>query len=396
MRLASLLRYATGVAPLDAYQVEHGKVGTPSAVVEDLTAALTAGDRGAHPPGRRHQAPGQDGHRRHLPLRRDAARRCRSCSAVLAAGAPRDGLSYRALRTLVDARPRGRAGHRVHALPHRGRRRRRRRRDDPRRRPAAASRRHAVAHRDATRCSRGTKHRVAAEREVTRRDRVAATAARRDRARGQGQPGDGLTLLHVDFSDRLACRRRAQRVLQGYQGRYAALKDAVTETEPAFDDALLGRPRPRRPAHRAGLRDGRAAGAVRERRRASAPTWSRSHRFRLSRCSGRARSPSGCSATTSEYASSQHDPVQEPRGAAAAKEAVMKALGRRTVDVRAARRRGRPRQSGAPVARAARPGARARRRARRHRVAPCRSRHTGHARRWPCAIAVELRRHAAA
>ena len=41
MRLASLLRYATGVVPLDAYQVEFGKVGTPSTVVEDLTAALT-------------------------------------------------------------------------------------------------------------------------------------------------------------------------------------------------------------------------------------------------------------------------------------------------------------------------------------------------------------------
>jgi glutamine---fructose-6-phosphate transaminase (isomerizing) len=28
-------------------------------------------------------------------------------------------------------------------------------------------------------------------------------------------------------------------VLQGYRGRYAALKDAVTETEPTFDDARL-------------------------------------------------------------------------------------------------------------------------------------------------------------
>ena len=29
--------------PLDVYQIEHGAVGTPSRVVEDLTAALTAG-----------------------------------------------------------------------------------------------------------------------------------------------------------------------------------------------------------------------------------------------------------------------------------------------------------------------------------------------------------------
>ena len=31
----------------------------------------------------------------------------------------------------------------------------------------------------------------------------------------------------------------ARGVLQGYRGRYAALKDAVTETEPAFDDSRL-------------------------------------------------------------------------------------------------------------------------------------------------------------
>ena len=41
VRLASLLRYALGITPLDAYQVEYGKVGTPGVVVEDLTAALT-------------------------------------------------------------------------------------------------------------------------------------------------------------------------------------------------------------------------------------------------------------------------------------------------------------------------------------------------------------------
>ncbi len=30
-------------------------------------------------------------------------------------------------------------------------------------------------------------------------------------------------------------------VLEAYQGRYGALKDAVTETEPTFDDAVLAR-----------------------------------------------------------------------------------------------------------------------------------------------------------
>ena len=41
VQLASLLRYAIGSAPLDLYEIDHGKVGTPSTVVEDLTAALT-------------------------------------------------------------------------------------------------------------------------------------------------------------------------------------------------------------------------------------------------------------------------------------------------------------------------------------------------------------------
>src|SRR3546814_44122 len=41
VRTANLLRYATGAVPLDAYQLDHGKVGTPSVLVEDLTAALT-------------------------------------------------------------------------------------------------------------------------------------------------------------------------------------------------------------------------------------------------------------------------------------------------------------------------------------------------------------------
>ncbi len=43
VRVVSLLRYATGIMPLDVYQVEHGVVGTPSRVIEDLTAALTKG-----------------------------------------------------------------------------------------------------------------------------------------------------------------------------------------------------------------------------------------------------------------------------------------------------------------------------------------------------------------
>ena len=48
----------------------------------------------------------------------------------------------------------------------------------------------------------------------------------------------GLTLLHVDLADHLPAEV-ARVVLQGYQGRYSALKDAVTETVPDFDDGVL-------------------------------------------------------------------------------------------------------------------------------------------------------------
>ncbi|MEZ5229255.1 MAG: SIS domain-containing protein [Acidimicrobiales bacterium] len=42
-RVATLLRFAGQAYPLEAYQLEFGKVGTPGVVVEDLAAALTKG-----------------------------------------------------------------------------------------------------------------------------------------------------------------------------------------------------------------------------------------------------------------------------------------------------------------------------------------------------------------
>ena len=80
VRLASLFRYAVGMVPLDAYEWSTAGSARPCVLVEDLTAALTDGHRGAHPPDRRHQAPGQDGHRRHLPLRRGPAAGRRWCA----------------------------------------------------------------------------------------------------------------------------------------------------------------------------------------------------------------------------------------------------------------------------------------------------------------------------
>src|SRR4029079_19082664 len=42
VRLAGQFRYATGISPLDAYQLEFGKVGTPGVVLEHLMSGLSA------------------------------------------------------------------------------------------------------------------------------------------------------------------------------------------------------------------------------------------------------------------------------------------------------------------------------------------------------------------
>jgi glucosamine--fructose-6-phosphate aminotransferase (isomerizing) len=235
VRIASLLRYATGMLPLDVYQIEHGAVGTPSRVVEDLTAALTAGIEELTRPvdAIKHQAKTvtvgisrSDEELLQVALARE----------VLAAGAARDSLSYRALRTLVALDPAieeviGFTRYRVdgdvesddatiHVVDRGGisTNLRSRTDDDPR--------------------LIGTKHRVATQREVT------VARGRRDGRTMVIVPEVkdnvtvGLTLLHARFATHLPADV-ARTVLQGYQGRYGALRDAVTETTPTFDDARL-------------------------------------------------------------------------------------------------------------------------------------------------------------
>ncbi|MFM8305274.1 MAG: SIS domain-containing protein [Actinomycetota bacterium] len=226
VQIASLLRYATGISPLDAYELEHGKIGTPSTVVQDLTAALTRGIEELTRPidAIKHQAKTvtvgisrSDETLLHVPL----------VAATLAAGTPRDGLSYRALRTLVDldaaieevtgftryridGDPRGNDAT-VHVIDRGG---------------VAVG---LVSRADVDPRLTGTKHRVATQREVT------AVRGRRDGRtlvmipEVKHNQTVGVTLLHVRFAERLpAASMRA--VLEGYQGRYSALVDAVTET----------------------------------------------------------------------------------------------------------------------------------------------------------------------
>ena len=145
VRIASLLRYATGhrAARRVPGRARHGRHAEPRGRGPHRRAHRR--HRGAHPAGRRDQAPGQDGHGRHLAFRRGAA--------AGAAGARGARGGRRARRAQLPraahagrARPRGRAGRRLHPLPHRGRPRRRRR-DHPRRRPRRHLGRPPVAHR---------------------------------------------------------------------------------------------------------------------------------------------------------------------------------------------------------------------------------------------------------
>jgi glucosamine--fructose-6-phosphate aminotransferase (isomerizing) len=234
-RIASLLRYATGVSALDAYELEHGKVGTPSTVVHDLTAALTRGIEELTRPidAIKHQAKTvtvgisrSDETLLHVPL----------VAAALAAGTPRDGLSYRALRTLVvlDAAVDEVTGFTRYRIE-----------GDPRTPDATV---HVVdrggiavgltSRTEADPRLTGTKHRVADQREVT------AVRGRRDGRtlvmvpEVKNNQTVGITLLHVRFAPRLSAAAMRS-VLEGYQGRYSALVDAVTETESTFDDERL-------------------------------------------------------------------------------------------------------------------------------------------------------------
>jgi glucosamine--fructose-6-phosphate aminotransferase (isomerizing) len=239
VRLTQLFRYVLGVVPLDAYQIDEGKVGTPAVVVDDLTAALTLAIEELTRPvdAIKHQAKTVTvGISRSDETLLEVA----LVRAVLEAGAPRDWLSYRTLRTLADVSPavaavvgftryriEGRAGADVSE--------------------GAATitvvDRGGIAHDIASRTERspelrGTKHRVAYEREVLV-----------GRGRGDSRPivivpevkdgeATGITLLHVRFADQLPAPT-VRGVLQGYRNRYAVLRDAVLETEPTFREDLL-------------------------------------------------------------------------------------------------------------------------------------------------------------
>ncbi|MEM7140835.1 MAG: SIS domain-containing protein [Actinomycetota bacterium] len=238
VKIASLLRFALGWSPLEAYQIEYGKVGTPAVVLDDLAAALTVGIEELTRPidAIKHQAKTvtvgisrSDETLLEVPLAR----------AALEAGAPRDRLSYASLRTLADLDPAvtevlGHTRYRIEGL------------DEDGSGDATAVvvdrggiSRNIESRTDRSPVLRGTKHQVALERRVF---------VARGRSDGRSvvivpelkdNVTTGLTLLQVRFSDELSAAA-ARGVLQGYRNRYSALRDAVVETEDTFREDLLG------------------------------------------------------------------------------------------------------------------------------------------------------------
>src|SRR5205814_10069520 len=104
VRVVQLLGYTTGAFPSEAYEAEYGKVGTPSAVISDLTDALTdAIDELTRPVDAiKHQAKTVTVG---ISRSEDALLTVALVRELLRAGAGRDRLSYRALRTLAALDP---------------------------------------------------------------------------------------------------------------------------------------------------------------------------------------------------------------------------------------------------------------------------------------------------
>ena len=235
VRLASLLRYSLGAVPLDVYELEYGKVGTPGALLDDLTDGLTRGIEELTRPidAIKHQAKTVTVG---ISRSEEALFTTPLIGEVLAAGTPRDRLSYKSLRVLSTldgavAEVTGYTRYRVEGSSADG-----------------TATVHVVDQGGVARelrsrttgnpALRGTKHQAAVEREVI------VTRGRSDGRtvvivpETKDNQTTGMTLLHVRFHDRLA-PDAARRLLDGYRGRLTALVDAVTETEPAFDESRL-------------------------------------------------------------------------------------------------------------------------------------------------------------
>ncbi len=234
VQLASLFRYATGRTPLDVYQVEFGKIGTPGQVLSDLLGALSIGiDKLTRPVDAiRHQAKTVTVG---ISRAEENLLQTKLVRDVLEAGVARDRLTYGSLRALAALDPAidRVAGYTLYRIEG----------DVADEAFVHITDRGGIARDIPTRTDRdprlrGTKHRVAFE------QRVLVTRGHDGRTlvivpEVKGAETTGIALLHVSFREFLA-PDVVRSVLQGYRDRYNALRDIVTETEPTFRDDLLG------------------------------------------------------------------------------------------------------------------------------------------------------------
>ncbi len=229
LRLDALFRYAVGVLPLAAFEIDFGEMGTPAGVLERLLGALGEAIEELTRPvdAIRHQAKTVTVG---ISRSEEALLQVPLTGAVQAAGARGERLSYETLSALagLDRAVARITGHVRYVI------------DSERieiadRSGVAASFESRVG-RDPT--LRGTK------RQVSRERRVLLTRGLRDGRlillvpEIKGGEVVGLVLLHVELREHLEPAVAAD-VLRRYRDRLSRLRHAVTETEASFDEALL-------------------------------------------------------------------------------------------------------------------------------------------------------------
>ena len=235
VRVVSLLRIVTGPNPLQTFQRQTEAVASPAVLLEELLSALTrAIDELTRPiDAIKHQAKtvtvgisrSEEGLFDRVLVR-----------ALVDAGATREHLSYTSMKVLaaLDVAVEEVLGFTRYAI-------------DGNPNDSASitiTGRGGVALELASRVEAnsllmGTKHRVAVEQEV-----LVARGRKDGRTvilvpEIKGSETVGITLLHVQFAERLA-PAAARQVLQGYDRRYDRLVDWVTETEGSFNEDRLG------------------------------------------------------------------------------------------------------------------------------------------------------------
>ncbi|MGQ0678097.1 MAG: SIS domain-containing protein [Actinomycetota bacterium] len=236
MRLALLLRCATGELPFEAYELEHGAGAGPKAFLDDLVATLTSAidDLTRSVDAVKHQA-------KTVTVgisRSEALFAVPLVKEVMAVGPRIEQLGYRALRSLAALDPAvaevtgftryvvagdvRSSGATIHVIDRGG------------------IAKDLLSRTDLDPRLRGTK------RAALEKAEVEVTIGRSDGRpvilipERKGDIAQGLTLLHVAFRDFLPAQT-AREVLLGYRpARFEALVAAVTETEEKFFEEPLG------------------------------------------------------------------------------------------------------------------------------------------------------------